>query len=151
MLERHNHLSSQPDGPSRRGVAHGLLDPEHVLRHPDMTIAEKREVLAAWASDAHAVPDAPGLRQIDSGAVIGVDVILDALRELDAIRPTVDSRSMPDTHGRRPVRSIRTLLRRDRHSDDDDDPPPSPAGALPFGVECVRRRKWGTAPEPLAA
>src|SRR4051812_25040058 len=56
------------------GAPGGVLGhPDDVVRHPRMTLAEKRAVLAAWASDAHAVEDAPGLRQLDDGSLVAVD------------------------------------------------------------------------------
>jgi hypothetical protein len=54
-----------------------------VLGHPDLTVAERRAILAACASDAHAVEDAPWLRQLENGARISVDEVLSALRALD--------------------------------------------------------------------
>jgi hypothetical protein len=58
--------------------------PDGVLNHPRMSAAEKRAVLASWASDAHAVPDVPSLRQLDDGCVVEVDEIFRALKTLDA-------------------------------------------------------------------
>jgi hypothetical protein len=47
-----------------RGVrpAVGFSDPLDVLKDPHLTVREKREILASWASDASAVQDEPGLR-----------------------------------------------------------------------------------------
>ena len=42
-------------------------NPENVLRDVNLTIDEKRELLASWASDARAVPDHPDLRRLDDG------------------------------------------------------------------------------------
>ena len=75
-----NANSASPAGKARATLSH----PDEVLWHPELTSVEKREILAAWASDANAVPDAPGLRQLDSGAVVSVDAVLEALRTLDA-------------------------------------------------------------------
>ena len=57
--------------------------PDDVLRHPTMSIAEKRALLASWASDARAIPGVPILRQLDDGSVLMVDQILRALTALD--------------------------------------------------------------------
>ncbi|MBL6852811.1 MAG: hypothetical protein ISQ86_05425, partial [Alphaproteobacteria bacterium] len=35
-----------------------------VVNHPDLTAEEQRAILAAWASDASAVPDLPTLRHL---------------------------------------------------------------------------------------
>lgn len=47
-----------------RGVrpAVGFTIPDDVLKDPHLTTAQKREVLASWASDASAVQDEPTLR-----------------------------------------------------------------------------------------
>jgi hypothetical protein len=60
-----------------------LLD---VVRDTDMTIAEKRSVLASWASDACAIESNPALRVTATGHVVNYDDIIDALQSLDAGR-----------------------------------------------------------------
>ncbi len=47
-----------------RGVrpAVGFHHPTDVLKDPHLTIADKREVLSSWASDASAVLDEPWMR-----------------------------------------------------------------------------------------
>lgn len=129
-----------------------LSHPDEVLSHPDLTASEKREVLAAWASDAHAVPDQPGLRQLDSGAIVSVDEVFRSLRALDC-PPAVcgsEHRSTGFERRRRPSRGQLVFVKR---RDDDDDDPPSPAAALPLGLAAALRRKWetGAQPEPVAA
>jgi hypothetical protein len=55
-----------------------------VLDHPALSRTEKRALLAAWASDACAVEGRPAWRQLpESGALVPIDSILDALRALD--------------------------------------------------------------------
>jgi hypothetical protein len=56
---------------------------KQVLNDPDLTLAEKRAVLASWASDACAVEAAPELRQPPNGPTVTYDEIMDALRLLD--------------------------------------------------------------------
>jgi hypothetical protein len=60
--------------------------PLDVLRDTDMTIAEKRSVLASWASDACAIESNPALRATATGHVVNYDDIIDALQSLDAGR-----------------------------------------------------------------
>ncbi len=68
-----------------------LLHPARAFAHPrdvvtdkDLTVNEKRAILASWASDACAVEAAPALRLAPgAGRVVSVDEILEALRELD--------------------------------------------------------------------
>jgi hypothetical protein len=58
--------------------------PRDVVSHPSLTTAEKRAILASWASDASAIASCPALRA-PSGLKrpVTVDEILDALCELD--------------------------------------------------------------------
>jgi hypothetical protein len=51
-----------------------------------MTVAEKRSVLASWASDACAIESNPALRAAATGNVVNYDDIIDALQSLDAGR-----------------------------------------------------------------
>ncbi|HEX2135217.1 MAG TPA: hypothetical protein VHG30_04820 [Microvirga sp.] len=68
--------------PTLRGAV--FFHPREVLEHPRLSPADKRALLAAWASDACAVEGRPALRQLpDTGAVVTVDEILAALRALD--------------------------------------------------------------------
>jgi hypothetical protein len=99
-----------------------LLHPARAFGHPrdviddlDLTINEKRAILASWVSDACAIEAAPALRQPPgAGGAIAVDEILDALRRLDQ---RVQQTSAEVAWARRQVRrqSIRDfLLRRPR-------------------------------------
>jgi hypothetical protein len=60
--------------------------PLDVVRNPDMTAAEKRAVLASWASDACAIESNPALRAATIGNVVSYDDIIDALQLLDVER-----------------------------------------------------------------
>jgi hypothetical protein len=64
--------------------ARAFQTPQQVLQDADLTLAEKRAVLASWASDACAVEASPDLRQSPDGPVVSFDEIMDALRSLDA-------------------------------------------------------------------
>jgi hypothetical protein len=88
--------------------------PSAVLRDPDLTLNEKRAILAAWASDACAVEAAPELRTGPAGAV-KFDDIMDALRELDKQAvPTIDRRLRKSLRDR--------MFRRDRGRDGEGQP-----------------------------
>lgn len=63
--------------------AHAFAHPSDVVRDPDLTLNEKRAILASWASDACAVEAAPDLRVNTLGATVRWDDIMDALRQLD--------------------------------------------------------------------
>jgi hypothetical protein len=64
--------------------ARAFEHPRHVLADPDLTVNEKRAILASWASDACAVEAAPALRCAPGGRQpVSVDEILEALRDLD--------------------------------------------------------------------
>ncbi|MGC2087652.1 MAG: hypothetical protein WA702_30295 [Bradyrhizobium sp.] len=68
-----------------------LLHPGTVFEHPRdvvadarLTIAEKRAILASWASDASAIASCPALRAPDGlKAPVSIDDILEALSALD--------------------------------------------------------------------
>ena len=74
--------------------------PDEVLSDPDLTLREKRAILASWASDLRAVEGSPGERQLDNGARLSVSNILEALRMLDE-RPSTRPRA-----ARRPPATI---------------------------------------------
>lgn len=58
--------------------------PRHVVNDPDLTLSEKRTILASWASDACAMEAAPALRQPPGSArPVSFDDVMDALRALD--------------------------------------------------------------------
>jgi hypothetical protein len=63
--------------------AQAFSHPSEVVNDPDLTLNEKRAILASWASDACAVEAAPDLRVTTSGRVVHWDDIMDALRTLD--------------------------------------------------------------------
>jgi hypothetical protein len=120
-------------------------NPQEVLRDSSLSIAEKRNLLSSWASDARAIPDAPALRQLDSGAVVNIRDILSALQILDGFEYSKPRR----LNSKKPWRRRQSMgflgwlpsEFRGRRTDDDDDPPPCPAviaplpGLPPFGAE----------------
>src|SRR6476659_2603835 len=58
--------------------------PKDVVAHPDLTLAEKRAILASWASDASAIASCPALRAPEGlEAPVSIDALLEALCELD--------------------------------------------------------------------
>jgi hypothetical protein len=76
-----------------------LLHPARAFRHPreilqdrDLTVNEKRAILASWASDACAMEAAPQLREIPTGRIVSFDEIMDALRALDGDRDVAGRR-----------------------------------------------------------
>lgn len=83
--------------------------PAAVVNDPDLTVNEKRAILASWASDACALEAAPDLRAGPSGRPVRFDDIMDALRTLDKT-----------THGDKYRRTLRRerIFRRSPRSDD---------------------------------
>lgn len=77
----------RPQAPPSLQSKAALVHPDQVLDHPSMTDEEKRALLSSWASDRHAVENAPALRRLDSGAVVSIDDILAALAALPAAPP----------------------------------------------------------------
>ena len=63
--------------------ANAFAHPMDVVRDEDLTLNEKRAILASWASDACAIEAAPDLRVSSSRSVVRWDDIMDALRTLD--------------------------------------------------------------------
>jgi hypothetical protein len=63
--------------------ASAFRDPLEVVNDPDLTLNEKRAILASWASDACAIEAAPELRSSPSGTRVRFDEIMEALRTLD--------------------------------------------------------------------
>jgi hypothetical protein len=58
--------------------------PKDVVNHPDLTTAEKRAILASWASDASAIASCPAMRSpAGLKKPVSIDEILEALCELD--------------------------------------------------------------------
>jgi len=62
--------------------AQAFEHPSEVVNDPDLTLNEKRAILASWASDACAIEAAPELRQ-GPKTPVRFDDIMDALRALD--------------------------------------------------------------------
>jgi hypothetical protein len=116
--------------------------PRDVTTDPKLTAAEKRAVLASWISDARAVEDAPSLRQLDSGVVVEVDAILQALVLLDKLAP--DSKGvckrLPPL-GVRHGRDFKVLEGGGPgvNDNDDDSPPTPPVLGIPFRPKSCRR------------
>lgn len=106
--------------------------PDEVVGDPTLSVAQKRAILASWASDARAVLDAPALRQQNGGLVLRIDTIFSALKALDAGDAAAPLPHTPQRwvrpSRRRPVLSWIRFINR-RNDDDDDDPPPTPAAA----------------------
>jgi hypothetical protein len=111
--------------------------PSDVTGNPKLTTAEKRAILASWISDARAVENAPSLRRLDSGAVVEVDAILQALVLLDQQAPDRRENGKPTHLSGRSRKVLSRWMQRISSSkgsnDNDDDPPPAPAGlGIPF-------------------
>jgi hypothetical protein len=92
--------------------AQAFGQPMDVVNDPDLTLSEKRAILAAWASDACAVEAVPALRCAPGHAPVEFDDIMDALRLLDR---QVAQFGKPVPHYRR-VLARRHAGRRPRNS-----------------------------------
>ncbi len=58
--------------------------PRDVVADPDLSIGEKRAILASWASDAASVTSNPVLRELPgSDKAVTIDEVLEALASLD--------------------------------------------------------------------
>jgi hypothetical protein len=96
-----------------------LLHPAQAFAHPrdvvgdaDLTLNEKRAILASWASDACAVEAAPALRHAPgTERPVTVDEILEALCALDkqANEQAVDTSRFRRAVRRRAIERLRSL------------------------------------------
>jgi hypothetical protein len=99
--------------------AHAFAHPRYVVDDPDLTLAEKRAILAAWASDACAIEAAPALRKAPGTAQpVFYDEVMDALRTLDRLANGIRTppryrrvlaNRIPGVFGRKSGRSARRL------------------------------------------
>ena len=89
---RHDALRADPLYDARDGwdpndllhPARAFGHPSHVANDPDLTLNEKRAILASWASDACALEAAPHLRRTPGGKQpVLFDDVMEALRALD--------------------------------------------------------------------
>jgi|SRR3954468_12919185 len=74
--------------------AQAFSHPSDVVNDPDLTLNEKRAILASWASDACAIESVPAFRRASNklGRPVTFDDIMDALRALDARAAETSSR-----------------------------------------------------------
>src|SRR3954467_10223439 len=74
--------------------AQAFSHPSDVVNDPDLTLNEKRAILASWASDACAVESVPELRRAptNGGRPVAFDDVMDALRALDTCQTETSSR-----------------------------------------------------------
>jgi hypothetical protein len=91
--------------------ASAFAHPSEVLDDPDLTLNEKRAILASWASDACAIEAAPELRSCPSGTRVRFDEIMEALRALD---------KEANGHNYRGMLHKRRARHRSRHNRSDD-------------------------------
>jgi hypothetical protein len=79
-------MSDRPDKSDLDELLHpaqAFGHPSEVVNDPDLTVNEKRAILASWASDACAVEAAHELRSASHGSTVLFDGIMEALRRLD--------------------------------------------------------------------
>jgi hypothetical protein len=115
--------------------------PKDVVAHACLTLAEKRAILASWASDASAIASCPALRAPEGlKAPVSIDAIMEALCELDGgPRQAASRNAVFPRRGRwrpeeDPMEDIR-LPRRDR-------PSRAPLGESPAtGREVLEQRQ----------
>jgi hypothetical protein len=85
--DRHRSKAPSDDGLDLDDLLHpaqAFAHPSDVVSDPDLTLNEKRAILASWASDACAVEAARPLRRAPgSNKLVSFDEIMEALRMLD--------------------------------------------------------------------
>jgi hypothetical protein len=105
---------SHPQTTSFGADLDALLHPALAFHHPrdvvgdaDLTLNEKRAILASWASDACAIEAAPALRKAPgTDRAVSVDEILEALRALD--REASEAAVAPSGVRRRRIDGLRS-------------------------------------------
>ncbi len=71
--------------------------PHEVIEDPSLSLAEKRAILAEWASDRSAVESRPTLRWLSGTAFpVTFSLIVDARRELDRLTPPFTECNRPE-------------------------------------------------------
>ena len=88
--------------------AQAFQHPREVVIDPDLTLNEKRSILASWASDACAVDNEPALRRRGKN-IVTFDDIVDALRTLDR---KAQAAPFPSRHYKTVLRKERVFRRR---------------------------------------
>ena len=83
-------ITSELDLDDSLRPADAFTHPQEVVCDPDLTVNEKRAILASWASDACAVEAMPGLRRNPAGRTVTFDEIMDALVSLDLSHPATE-------------------------------------------------------------
>jgi hypothetical protein len=92
--------------------AQAFAHPAEVVNDPDLTLNEKRAILASWASDACAIEAAPELRSAPKGPPVRFDDIMEALKALDRL-----AGAWADTARYQRAARRRTIFGRDRSGD----------------------------------
>ena len=100
----------------------GLIHPSQVFDHPsdvlsdpDLSLNEKRAILASWASDACAVEAAPALKCAPGTEhPVPVDEVLEALRALDKQASATDTARYRRLVRRRSIETFRSHRMKDR-------------------------------------
>jgi len=75
MIDIQNCSDRKPNREHQRVPFEVFGHPQQVLEESRLTTAEKRAVLAAWASDANAVPHLQALRQLPDGSIVKLEDI----------------------------------------------------------------------------
>jgi hypothetical protein len=118
---RHDDLIRRDDGFDLDDLLHpaqAFAHPREVVSDPDLTLNEKRAILASWASDACAIEAAPALRRSHGGQPVRFDDIMEALRTLDREAAASDAGERARRKARR-----RAIFGRDRSGGMDDHGP----------------------------
>ncbi len=92
--------------------------PSEIVNDPDLTLNEKRAILASWASDACAIEAAPDLRAGPDGIRVRFDDIMEALRMLDS-----EAKGATSAKHRRELRRSRIFRRKRRDGEGDSGTP----------------------------
>lgn len=73
----------------------GFADPQDIVADPQLTRQRKRQLLAFWGCDIHAVPNTASLLKVAYGPVVEIGEIKEALTQLDEMADLPVQRASP--------------------------------------------------------
>ena len=100
-MENRNNVVSIGQGAASLGrLFWSFRYPHQVVSDPNMDVEEKRAILAAWASDVHAVESLPTFRHLPGTPFpVTFSAIMDARAQLDRMAGADDDEPPPPSPG----------------------------------------------------
>jgi hypothetical protein len=100
MANSNNVVSIGRGAAKLRRLFWSFSDPHQIVSDPNMGLDEKRAILAAWASDVHAIESLPTLRHLPGTPFpVAFSAIMDARARLDKVANAHDDEPPPPSPG----------------------------------------------------